>query len=87
VVWAHGKEEPEKFQKHLKSIYPNIRFTMETEESNLLPFLDVLQKEKAKQLAETVYRNATHKACQFLPSTSTKLCCSFHTHSKGQDHM
>jgi RsiW-degrading membrane proteinase PrsW (M82 family) len=62
-----------KFQEHLISTHPNIRFTMQTEEANLLPFLDVLVKRTLYgSLGHTVYRKPTY--------TNLYLCASSHHH-------
>jgi hypothetical protein len=42
VVWTHGQEELHRFLQHLNTIHSNIKFTMEVEKNNTLPFLDVL---------------------------------------------
>lgn len=42
VIWPHGKEELTKFLHHLDNISKDIQFTMEEEESNYIPFLDIL---------------------------------------------
>lgn len=61
VVWPHGAEELTNFLNHLNGVHERIQFTMETEDANQLPFLDVLVKKKRNgQLGYTVYRKATH---------------------------
>ena len=42
IIWAHGREELVKFVDHLNKQFDSIKFTMEMEESNFLPFLDTL---------------------------------------------
>jgi hypothetical protein len=44
VVWTHGKEELHGFLQHLNTIHSNIKFTMEVEKNNTLPFLDAGDK-------------------------------------------
>ena len=42
VVWPHGTNTLNQFLEHLNNQNDNIKFTMEIEENNRLPFLDVL---------------------------------------------
>ena len=42
LIWAHGKEELDKFVDHLNSQTASIKFTKEFEDNNALPFLDTL---------------------------------------------
>jgi hypothetical protein len=59
VVWSCGMKEFSNFQGHLNSIYPNIRFTMEIEGRNMLPFLVVLRTRKPDALMiHTIYRKS-----------------------------
>jgi hypothetical protein len=61
VVWRHGKEELHDFLNHLNNIHPNIKFTMEVEQSQLLPFLDVLVSRRPDgSLGHRVYRKPMH---------------------------
>ena len=61
VVWPHGKDKLPGFLHQINSQHPNIRFTMEIEENNQLPFLDVLVKKRDDgSLAHCVYRKPTH---------------------------
>ena len=41
-IWAHGKEEPEKFVDNLNKQSYFIKFTMEMEDIHCLPFLDTI---------------------------------------------
>ena len=49
-----------KFLDHLNSIAPSIRFTMELENNNSLPFLDVLVTKEESGLTTSVYYKKTH---------------------------
>ncbi|XP_023311228.1 uncharacterized protein LOC111691923 [Anoplophora glabripennis] len=61
VIWTHGKEKLNGFLTHLNSIHHKIQFTMEIEENNKLPFLDVsIIKNRTGGLGYTVYRKPTH---------------------------
>jgi hypothetical protein len=61
VVWPHREEELCKFLDHLNSIHHNIKFTMEVEKNQSLPFLDVLVSRRPDgSLGHTVYRKPTH---------------------------
>lgn len=46
VKWPHGNEELNKFFEHLNEISEDIKFTMELEENESIPFLDVLVTRK-----------------------------------------
>ena len=59
--WTHGEEKLTDFTKHLNSQCDNIIFTIEKEEKNFLPFLDVLTtKRQDGSLAHQIYRKKTH---------------------------
>lgn len=61
VIWPHGDAELERFHQHLNQQNPSIKFTMEEERENQLPFLDVLvRKEGNNHLRTSVYRKPTH---------------------------
>jgi hypothetical protein len=61
VKWPHGKEELDKFFEHLNGISENIKFTMELEENNSIPFLDILMTRKHNgTLGHKVFRKKTH---------------------------
>ena len=55
------KNNLETFHEHLNNIEASIKFTLETESSNSLPFLDVLVvKEKSGNLITKLYQKPTH---------------------------
>jgi hypothetical protein len=61
VKWPHGKEELGRFFEHLNGISENIKFTMELEENNNIPFLDVLMTRKQDgTVGHKVFRKKTH---------------------------
>ena len=61
VVWPHGKDELQAFLEYINSIHSRIQFTLELEQNNKLPFLDVLiTKTREGTLQHTVYRKPTH---------------------------
>jgi hypothetical protein len=61
VIWPHGKEELDKFFEHLNGISEDIKFTMELEDNNSIPFLDVLITRKQDgTLGHKVFRKKTH---------------------------
>jgi hypothetical protein len=61
VVCPHGEEELHNFLIHLNNIHPNIKFMMEVEKNQSLPFLDVLVSRRPdSSLGHTVYRKPTH---------------------------
>jgi hypothetical protein len=61
VKWPHGEEELGRFFEHLNSISENIKFTMELEDNNSIPFLDILITRKQDgTLGHKVFRKKTH---------------------------
>lgn len=70
VIWQHGETHLNNFLDHLNTLHPKIKFTMEVETDNQLPFLDVLVKKKSDgSLSHTVYRKSTHTD-RYLNATS-----------------
>ena len=60
LIWAHGRDELGKFVDHLNEQSDSIKFTMELEESNCLPFLDTLIIRKQDGgISRKVYRKKT----------------------------
>jgi predicted GIY-YIG superfamily endonuclease len=61
VLWPHGEEELNKFFHHINNLSKDIKFTMEREVNDTIPFLDILinRKEDGK-LGHSVYRKKTH---------------------------
>ena len=56
-VWTHGKDKLEESLRHVNNQSKDMKFTMEIEEDNNLPFLDVLfTKENDGTLAHQVYQ-------------------------------
>ena len=67
---AFPRDLVEPFYAHLKSIDPNIQFTVESESEGKLPFLDVLLKrEEDSSISTLVFRTATHTN-QYLANES-----------------
>ena len=61
IIWPHGKEKLDTFLVHLNNQSDHIKFTMEIEENNCLPFLDVLLTRKTDgTIAWQVYWKKTH---------------------------
>jgi hypothetical protein len=60
MVWPHGTARLQQFLHHLNSIRPTIKFTMEVEAKDTLPFLDILVMNRGPKLATTVYQKSTH---------------------------
>jgi predicted GIY-YIG superfamily endonuclease len=61
VIWQHGLDELHKFFDYINNMIPSIKFTLELENNNCLPFLDVLVVRGDKGINTTVYRKPTHK--------------------------
>ena len=61
IIWPHGRESLDMFLTHLNNHSDHIKFTMETQENNSLPFLDVLLTKKTDgSLSHQVYHKKTH---------------------------
>nr|XP_023015434.1 uncharacterized protein LOC111504940 [Leptinotarsa decemlineata] len=58
VIWPHGSEDLHAFLNHINSSHPELKFTIEFENNNSLPFLDVLIT-KSNNSSHTVYRKPT----------------------------
>ena len=60
-IWTHERENLYDFLKHMNSQSNHIKFTMEIQENNCLPFLGVLiTKREDGSLSHQVYRKKTH---------------------------
>ncbi|XP_013772595.1 uncharacterized protein LOC106457696 [Limulus polyphemus] len=59
-IWPHGHEKLPVFLEHLNSVDKRIHFTMEIEEQNRLPFVDILIIRQERKITTTVYRKLTH---------------------------
>jgi hypothetical protein len=60
MVWPQGPARLELFLHHLNSLRPTIKFTMEVEVNNTLPFLDVSDMKRDPNFATKVYRKTAH---------------------------
>ena len=61
IIWAHGREELVKFVDHLNKQSNSIKFTMEMEESNFLPFLDTMViRKQGGGVSHKFYKKKTH---------------------------
>ena len=58
ILWPH-QEDVQILLDHVNSIRSSIQFTMEKEQDNKLPFLDVLVTRTEKGFRSSVYRKAT----------------------------
>ena len=72
VIWPHSRRELDHFLAHINQHHPSIKFTMETEQNNSIPFLDVLvTKSPSGKPAHQVYRKPTHTIDIFTTDPST----------------
>ena len=55
----HNEDQAKKFLGYLNSQHPSIKFTMEIEKNNQLPYLDVLVKKQNSSFETDVYRKST----------------------------
>ena len=61
VIWPHGEQELSRFLEHLNRQSVDIKFTMEVEENESIPFLDVLiYKRLNGSLGHKVFKKKTH---------------------------
>ena len=61
VIWPHSRRDLDHFLAHINQHHPSIKFTMETEQNNSIPFLDVLvTKLPSGKPAHQVYRKPTN---------------------------
>jgi len=60
AIWPHGHIELNDFLTQLNNKEPSIKFTLEIETNNQLPFLDVLVKKSNTGFQTQVYRKKTH---------------------------
>ena len=56
----NSHDEAKRFFSYLNSRHPNVKFTMETEVSNVVPFLDVLIDNRSNILNTTTYHKSTY---------------------------
>ncbi|BHF80575.1 hypothetical protein SprV_0702370300 [Sparganum proliferum] len=81
----------EEFHSVLNSVFPDIQFTMEAENNNQLPFLDVLVHRKPKgHIKTTVYRKATNTRQILSYHSKHPLChkrsCVRTLYSRAETH-
>jgi hypothetical protein len=60
MIWPHGPARMQQFVHRLNSVRPTVKFTMEVEASDILPFLDVLVMKRGTKLVMKVYWKTTH---------------------------
>jgi hypothetical protein len=60
MLWPHEPAKLQQFLHHLSSIWPTIKFTMNVEANNILPFLDIFIMKWGAKLTTKVYQKPTH---------------------------
>jgi len=61
VIWSHEQEKLKDFLNHLNGLHNKIQFTMEKEEEDHLPFLDIdIYRKMDGSLGHKVYQKSTH---------------------------
>jgi hypothetical protein len=63
MIWPHGPPKLQQFLDQINNVRPTIKFTIEVEANNTLPFLDVLVMKRGQKLTTKVYRKPTHMGC------------------------
>ena len=72
--WGHGKEKLNDFSAHLNSLYKHIKFPLEMEKDNQLPFLDVLlTKKEDESCGYQVYWKKHTQTDTFMQTPTTTL--------------
>ncbi|VEL37904.1 unnamed protein product [Protopolystoma xenopodis] len=72
ALWSHGREKREEFLKFVNQIDGKIQFTMEVEEGERLPFLEV----------EVIRSNGTLKKKLFRKKSYVGIILIFRSHYK-----
>jgi hypothetical protein len=70
--WPHGPAKLQQFLHHINSIRPTIKFSMEFEVNDTLPFLDVLGMKQGPKLTTKAYSYWLLLALQVQSPTSSK---------------
>jgi hypothetical protein len=60
VVWPHGPARLQTFLHHPNNLRLTVKFIMEVEANNILPFLNVLTMKRGHKLAIKMYRKPIH---------------------------
>ena len=60
MVAVNSEPDAELFLEYLKGLHHCVKFTMEKEDSGILPFLDILIKRLEDGISTTIYRKKTH---------------------------
>ena len=86
------EHDPQALLNHLNTVHQRIRFTMETEQQDKLPFLDTLVSRQDNRLITVVYRKPTHTD-QYInynshhpPSTKRAIITTLTKRAKSVSH-
>jgi hypothetical protein len=60
AIWNRNEEELKIFLDHINKQEPTIKFTLESEQNNQLPFLDIMIQKSSCRLETSVHRKKTH---------------------------
>jgi hypothetical protein len=63
MVWPHGPARLQQFLHHPNSIRLTIKFTMEVEANDTLPFFNFLVLKRGTELFTKMYCKPTHAGC------------------------
>ena len=67
VIWPHGSDKLEAFHRHLNSLRESIQLTIEKEENNCLPFLDVSVRKKIARVVPIPKSGSSKDSANYRP--------------------
>ena len=74
VIWPHRHTSLDNFHNHLNSISPHIKFTMEIQQGDSIPFLDFLfTLQQGGSLSYQLYEKITTPIATSMPTPITTL--------------
>eukprot|EP00057_Strongylocentrotus_purpuratus_P010621 XP_011665095.1 PREDICTED: uncharacterized protein LOC100890583 [Strongylocentrotus purpuratus] len=70
IIWPHSRRDLDHFLDHINQHHPSIKFTMETEQNNSIPFLDVLvtKSPSGKPAHQVYYPSTIHPYYKSVPN-------------------
>ena len=68
-IWSGTQRQLNQFLNHINSLFPTIKFTLETEQENSINFLDLTILKTSNRLEFSIYRKPTQTDC-IIPASS-----------------